>query len=131
MQKQKQNKKLPLNAIFVDNVYNVAVDVYVGPNSDCSVLITKKYNIPNPLDKNAAFAEAVFVERDGNFIVILWFSGYNLYNIVHECFHATEFVMHNIGSKLCDETQEQYAYYIEWLTKQVNELLIKELKICK
>ncbi len=42
--------------------------------------------------------------------------------IVHECFHATYQIMNRIGATLVDESEESYAYLIEYLYRTVYSL---------
>lgn len=41
--------------------------------------------------------------------------------IVHECFHAVHRIMKRIGQELVDESDESYAYLIEYLFDQISK----------
>ena len=43
--------------------------------------------------------------------------------IAHEMFHCVEYIMKHIGVSHCDETSEQFAYYLGYLVEQVNKEL--------
>lgn len=43
-------------------------------------------------------------------------TGHNaLVALAHETFHASTNVLHNAGLRLCDETQEAFAYHFSWM----------------
>lgn len=39
--------------------------------------------------------------------------------ITHECFHAVSAILRKRGIKLTEESEEVYAYYLEWLFKRI------------
>lgn len=38
---------------------------------------------------------------------------------IHESFHATSMILHNAGVEHTSDTEEAYAYHVEWLTSEV------------
>jgi hypothetical protein len=38
--------------------------------------------------------------------------------VAHECFHAISFVLRNLGVRLSEESEEVYAYGLEWLCRE-------------
>jgi hypothetical protein len=93
MQKQKQNKKPLLNFVVTDEVYRIKYYVYIGDRAGCSALITRKFGLSNPLDKDAAFGETMLIVQGKFMAVIIWLEGYDIYSLVHECFHGATFVL--------------------------------------
>ena len=58
-------------------------------------------------------------------------SEYNFLNenvIVHECFHAADYVFRHIGTAIDDHTCEPFSYLNGWIAEQVF-LFLKESKI--
>lgn len=45
--------------------------------------------------------------------------------LVHECLHATSAVLRDRGIELTAETEEAYAYYLQWLFNSLHCLLQK------
>ena len=43
----------------------------------------------------------------------------------HEIFHAVDFLFNRIGIRLCENSNEAYAYLIEYLTKEAYEQIRK------
>lgn len=57
--------------------------------------------------------------------IVIWIAKpYDIEALYHECFHAISHILRNIGVPLCEETEEVYAYYLEylvsWATKSKN-----------
>lgn len=46
--------------------------------------------------------------------------------LVHELFHITYIVLSAVGIKLSDDSDEAYAYYLQYLTTQVVTMLLKK-----
>lgn len=43
--------------------------------------------------------------------------------ISHECFHAVEFIMENIGQKFSESPNETWAYLLQYLIDKYEELM--------
>lgn len=75
------------------------------------------------VDRNTT--DAGFVALTDRLVVIFnsekLFEGY----IVHESFHITAYIMRYIGCTLTEESEETYAYLIEWVYKSLRKLIIK------
>jgi hypothetical protein len=56
------------------------------------------------------------------------FLNYNKGIVAHEIFHAVDFVMNDIGMKLTEESDEAYAYFVQYLTDQIYFRFKKRLK---
>lgn len=104
--------------------------------SEIDVIITENYSIIIGYSKNN-----FNMELDSTYLstldgltymvddkVIIWlrkadFTPYSISVSNHELFHATSFIMNNIGIKLEDTTEEIYAYQLDYLTLQFYEHL--------
>ena len=62
-------------------------------------------------------------ERDGQDIFICIRDKAPLHTIVHELFHATEFIMEKVGQKMSDSPNESYAYLIDYLAAECFKFL--------
>jgi hypothetical protein len=52
----------------------------------------------------------------------IWFrEGATAGIIAHECFHATYHILSNVGLILSGESEESFAYYLQWLTAEVTK----------
>ena len=66
--------------------------------------------------------EAAKCLRDG-MTVFVYFSDDDIPIMVHELFHATEFIMDILGQKLGYPPNETWAYTMEFLTRECMEFL--------
>lgn len=60
--------------------------------------------------------------KPGNFFIWLYYpltDPYSLSCLAHEIFHATFRAMQYINTPLSDDTEEIYAYMVDWLTKEI------------
>ena len=39
-------------------------------------------------------------------------------NVAHEAFHAVHYLLDTVGMKLTDESQEAYAYLLDWVVEE-------------
>lgn len=63
-------------------------------------------------------------KRFSNGGVCMWFMDPPNHGLIaHEIFHAIDHVFDNIGIKLSDESDEAYAYAIQYLTNKIYELI--------
>jgi len=51
----------------------------------------------------------------------IWTRSKNVSHLAHEIFHATHLTMQTKGLLLSDDSDEAYAYFIQWMTKKVLE----------
>ena len=53
-------------------------------------------------------------------LILMWFNKpYTYRTIIHECFHATTFLLGRKGLKLSDDSDEAYAYMLDYLSSTV------------
>ena len=58
-----------------------------------------------------------YLKQDGT--VLIRINKFSLENIVHELYHATDFIMNYIGHKRTDESDEPSAYLIGYMFKEI------------
>lgn len=54
-----------------------------------------------------------------DFTIYIFLGDYSIPTIVHELFHATEFIMSTIGQNLSKPPNETWAYLLEDLTEEI------------
>lgn len=108
-------------------VYPFSVIVALGVTKDELLEYAGKYLTPRDVryieEQRFDSGKTVFSVRD---LTILWLEKYpNIGSpvLAHEVFHAVTFLMEEIGVPLNRETNEAYAYAIEYLTKEINNHL--------
>ena len=80
-------------------------------------LFCKKY--PG-VDKESALGIVVCDDTGGVSFVdgtcaLIWLKNKDLNTTLHESFHCTIGLLNNKGLRLSDESEEAYAYFIEWI----------------
>lgn len=65
--------------------------------------------------------EGLFFEHY-NFLYICVKPNVSAGTIAHECFHATAYVMDNIGCDLKEESEEPYAYLLGWFVDEFEKI---------
>jgi len=82
--------------------------------------IFKKLGIDYEFKDNTSGGFAVY-EKFGQEICIMWTGGKSN-DIVHECTHATRWVMEMAGIEHTKETDEIYAYHTAFLFRAITQL---------
>lgn len=62
---------------------------------------------------------SVYRDKDGIQVNWIWTKDKDIPDLVHEVFHAVHFVMMKKGLKLSDDSEEAYAYQLEFLMKKI------------
>lgn len=70
-------------------------------------------------------SDACFVVKDGFPVIRFFDKNPDAGLIAHECFHATCFILESKKIALCNETEEVYAYLLQYLVNKI----IKKCKI--
>ncbi len=68
--------------------------------------------------------EACVVEDQDGVINLVIQPDASINTITHEAFHITSGILDDVGMKLCDNSEEGYAYLIGWVAEKID----KELK---
>jgi hypothetical protein len=71
-------------------------------------------------DDNIAKGRTIFHDSGFTVIRLKDFSDYGL--IAHECFHAVCFIFNKIGMPLTKESDEAYAYLLQYLVNQIKQI---------
>jgi hypothetical protein len=121
-------KKRTLREIFIPlEIFNSQVVVLVG-HTQYEVLEWIKKNIEKPEHKSLALEamKDVSITHRGRTILlsgggsIVWIIEQKNSTIVHELFHSTCHILKNRETPLSEDTEEVYAYLLEYLTKSCN-----------
>jgi hypothetical protein len=84
---------------------------------DYTSLLKLKFKIElTPKDTDGAFN--VFAQR-GTDVCFLWTKGKTPQLVAHEVFHAVSYILRRKGLPLSDDTEEAYAYLIQFLTTEI------------
>jgi hypothetical protein len=122
MRKPKPNNEVFVNNIDV-NIYNTWLNVYYGQTIyECLYFV----------DKTIDIVEGNWIGTDGVFWINTkhnrWFMAFNVNKIsygtiAHECFHATHAILKRKGIIYSDETEEAYAYLLDFLVTKTIGIL--------
>lgn len=102
--------------------YVLAYDVICDKDIDTlNNKLTKFFNTPIKLEylgTNRGYCDQI--ERKDGLTVVIVLKEFNnspdsQATLAHECFHASKFALEHKNIKLCDETEEVYAYNIDML----------------
>jgi hypothetical protein len=74
--------------------------------------------------------EACVVEDEDGVINLVIQPDAGVNTIAHEAFHIANGVLDDVGMKLCENSEEGYAYLIGWVAEQI-EKTIKQIKTTK
>ena len=120
-------KPKSVSEVYADNVhielYHTWLNIYMGNDV---------YNCLYFADKSIDAVESDWINTDAVFWVHqknnIWFIAFNKNKIshgtiAHECFHATVRVLQRKGIMYSEETEEAYAYMLDFLVGKVTEIL--------
>lgn len=82
-------------------------------------LLKMKFKIDRELKDKDGGCEVY--KQTGIDVCFIWSKGKDISVIAHEVFHAVHYVLERKGIKLSDETDESYAYLIQFLMKEILE----------
>lgn len=103
----------------LDNSFKLPPSIY-GENIQVIILSPEE---AKKIDSTLDFftLEALTISDGGD--IIIWFPDYNRgkNTVDHELFHATYAVMDWVGIPLTDDTEEAYAYLLDYLSKEFYE----------
>lgn len=96
---------------FYDPVYHVQYTAVVGSSEDFKKVLQRKY--PDKIVGNES-ARCLFKSKP-NRECYIYLNRLDVSALSHECVHAAIDVFHDIGSRVTLETDENFAYYVQWL----------------
>ena len=122
-------KPKKLSEVFVDNIYidlyHTWLNIYYGEDVyNCLYFADKSIDV---IEEHWVNTDAVFwVHQKNN----MWFIAFNKNKIsngtiAHECLHATFRILQRKGIMYSEETEEAYAYMIDFLVSKVT-IILKE-----
>lgn len=120
--------KRTLREIFIPlEIFNSQVVVLIGHTQN-EVLDWIKKNIDKPEHKSLALEAMTNIPNNvrGRTVLlsgggsIIWIIEQKNSTIVHELFHSTYHILKNREIPLSEDTEEVYAYLLEYLTKSCN-----------
>jgi hypothetical protein len=127
-----KNNEPKLGKIFVDNIqielYHTWLNIFCGESVYLCLKETK--TLGNTRKSDWEHTDGVFwIHNESN----RWFIAFNWNKlthgtIAHECFHATCGILRRKGIFLTEQTEEAYAYMIDFLVTKTTEYL-KQYKI--
>ena len=117
--KVSRRKKVGKSFKFHEPVYNVHYLVMWGSDieplrKEISSFLKTKYT-----DDQLKQSMAKFIPDERGMRAIIYFKGNTapISHIVHECFHACYWQLDYIGVRLGRESEEAFAYYLDYLVK--------------
>lgn len=112
------------DAMFTTNYYYV-----IAPSFAKYLEIVKRrfnVNLPNKEHEPEGNTTSCFREGSG-YLTFIWTRDHSVDTIAHECFHAISGDFEQKGVKLSNESNELYAYAIQFLIREI----LKHLKGAK
>ncbi len=123
--KSKLKKKSILPKHIYDEVYRV--NMYIFDNhtpEEVNRYLKKRFNLDSISFDNVQGKTWIFESNSKPSIELfaMWaLDGNDRSTIVHECFHMVHNILDSRGFKLCDDNEEAYAYYLEYLYRKIIE----------
>jgi hypothetical protein len=116
---------------LTDEIYGVPLYVLRGTSPQCASWVRRHFGTHVELGHDPACrARMVAGERDGVYMLFFIFppdlnmlARADLKTVVHECLHATSFILCRRGLQLHDADNEAFAYHIAWLFGEVHAVL--------
>lgn len=122
MSRNMRNSSTSKTFIVTDPVFGVDIMVALGGTTENALKkFCKKIGEPAPpLETNDRRRGWVFSHNKSGAPVLIWLHESAWAGIVaHEVFHAVVAILANKQVQLVAETEEVYAYHIEWLFNQI------------
>lgn len=122
---------MPQHVQFRDPLYKIRYHAYRGPEA---LLVAQCKRDKQVIEAHNGAARTVnYVAAGyGQLVVHLWFSPewkltspFGASCVAHECVHAANAVFERIGAKstVSWHEDEPYAYYVEWLVREIHRRL--------
>lgn len=127
-------KTMKVAKIF-DNIYGQVIYLTYGTLDERDRWL-KKNGVTDELKTNSfwdAVTATIEVKKDGLIYqdYHVHFCSYGFSRIVHETNHLTHRVLSGVGMELCEETEEAYAYYQDWIASKIRDYMEKWTKPTK
>jgi hypothetical protein len=106
--------------VFQSNYYYVKAKSYA---EYCDV-VKHHFGIDCHTEKqHEPLGHTTFFEKDGGTLVFIWTKERKPEVIAHECFHALFFELRARGVRMAEDSDELYAYMLQFLMKSILENL--------
>ena len=115
---KKKIKKHKPQHIYCDT-YGINYYISYGISREAYRDSVKRILKCEPAKATASGCATVYERDDGNVIYWLWTKKKNISHLAHEIFHVIYFSLSDRGFRLSDESQEAFAYQIEFLMDKV------------
>lgn len=103
-----------------DEMFQANIYVSYGVSKDDFIKQIKKYlGLDYDKDKLRNGKMAVFFNDKGEEIVWIWTESKQVDILAHEASHATNYILSRAGIKLSDDSDEAFAYYIQYIINKV------------
>jgi len=96
---------------------------YIPANSykEYARIIDKQLKIKSIFSDKTSGAGFEVYEKDNTDVGFIWAPKGKWDLISHECFHASHWLMANRGLKLTDDSEEAYAYLLQFIVGQIKD----------
>jgi hypothetical protein len=116
--------------LWLDPLYKLSLVVMQGPFAKARTWISNRFGEEVwPVDDRAPAARTICHSRGE---IIMWFgptvdpsASAGIAIIAHEALHAAAFGLRDRGLKFCPASEEAFAYFIEYLTRELHARLQK------
>ena len=99
--------------IYRQNIYYVCCPTYA---EFCKIMKKELKMDWKPKDVDGNFT---VIESCGNLIGVIYTNSRKPDVVAHECLHAVSYFLRHKGIPLNDDTEEAYAYYLQFLVRQI------------
>jgi hypothetical protein len=128
-------KRKLLNFEISDNIFNRLYDIYIGDKDLVIKKLRKVYGIlPEELNVFNTGLSAVYRRDNAPDISFIWMIEFDTELVVHESLHAIINTLETAGVKFSRETEEIYAYYQGFLSREIHKKynqIVQRNKKCK
>lgn len=120
-----------INCNIPDPIYGRTILLLVGKKSLVQKYLNDNFDPDYEMEGN--FGEVNYFDipdtRVGSKRVFyIWLDSYDesvqdVGTVAHECFHLVCYIFDDLGIKYCDESEEAWAWYLDYLVQQVLKVL--------
>lgn len=108
--------------IVKENTWGSAVFVFIGDKKETSDFIKKRWNvdIANDIASNSGYYATLENNKTKKISRILWVNQFGVGILAHEILHLVKAILKHRGlGDMNDETEEAYAYLLEYFIKEI------------
>lgn len=101
---------------FYEEMYNFNVDYVRCSRKVYDKLVKARTGLDAPVKHADSLATYEMYPVDDSFVHIVWLNADSgVSQLAHECFHVAHSILQDRGMKLSDDSEEAYAYLIQFL----------------